>query len=50
VKLQCLVDCLFWRSMLISDYYFVIRNHIIMALTFDVDYHILFDWETVNLH
>ena len=29
--------------MLITDYYFIIRNHIIMALTFDVDFHILFD-------
>jgi hypothetical protein len=29
--------------MLITDYYFIIRNHIIMALTFGIDLHILFD-------
>jgi hypothetical protein len=42
VKVECLVRCLFWRSMLITDCYFIIRNHIIMALSFDVDFHILF--------
>jgi len=27
----------------ITDYYFIIRTHIIVALTFDVDFHVLFD-------
>jgi hypothetical protein len=29
--------------MLITDYYFIIRNHIMMALTVDVDFHSLLD-------
>jgi hypothetical protein len=43
VKVECLVGCLFWRSMLITDYYFIIRNPNIIALTFDADFRILYD-------